>query len=71
MEHYSTLDDGPIYRFNWIFPSQTVSRSGIGFGDKLGEAVLGKSYAHLDESEIDARLLCELRDHPLLLIPAA
>jgi serine protein kinase len=70
LEVYSTLDQGAMYRFNWIFPSQTISRSGIGFGDKKGEgAPAGKSYAHLDEDQIDARLICELRDHPLLLIP--
>ncbi len=29
----------------------------------------GDSYAHLDDDEIDARLVIELRDHPLFLIP--
>ena len=28
MEHYSTLDEGALYRFNWIFPTQEMSRSG-------------------------------------------
>ncbi len=73
MEHYSSLDEGAIYRFNWIFPTQAVSRgSGIGFGGrKSAEAAIGplKSYAHLEDEEVDARLICELRDHPLLLIP--
>lgn len=71
MEHYSTLDEGPIYRFNWIFPSLTISRGGIGFGGKSigGPSPAGKSYAHLEEAQIDSRLICELRDHPLLLIP--
>jgi predicted Ser/Thr protein kinase len=73
LEHYSTLDEGAIYRFNWIFPTQAVSRgSGIGFGDKKAKASSSaplKSYAQLDDEDVDARLICELRDHPLLLVP--
>jgi serine protein kinase len=70
MENYSTLDEGALYRFSWVFPTQSVERSGIGFS-AAGEQVLGAgdSYAHLDESAVDSRLPCELRDHPLLLIP--
>ena len=29
----------------------------------------GASYAHLDDDQIDARLVIELRDHPLFLLP--
>ena len=32
MEHYSTLEDGALYKFNWIFPSQKLTKGGIGFG---------------------------------------
>ena len=32
LEHYSTLDEGALYRFNWIFPSQKLQKGGIGFG---------------------------------------
>src|SRR5262249_7473171 len=28
-----------------------------------------KSFAHLSDAQIDARLRCELRDHPLFLLP--
>src|SRR5574339_604646 len=34
LEHYSTLDEGALYRFSWIFPSQKMGRGGIGFGGK-------------------------------------
>lgn len=71
MEHYSNLEDGALYRFNWVFPTRGVERSGIGFG-KEGQRLAVKaddSYAHLDDTEIDARLPCEQRDHPFLLIP--
>jgi serine protein kinase len=32
LEHYSTLDEGALYRFSWIFPTQKHTRGGIGFG---------------------------------------
>jgi predicted Ser/Thr protein kinase len=68
LEHYSTLDEGALYRFNWVFPSQKLTKGGIGFGGAV-EGAPGGSYAYLDETMIDARLSDELRDHPALLIP--
>ena len=76
MEHYSTLDVGAVYRFNWVFPSQKLGR-GIGFGGgpgapaPSGEGGAYASFALLDDENIDARLCDELRDHPLLLVPTA
>lgn len=71
LENYSTLEEGALYRFSWIFPAQKHTRGGIGFG---GGATLPdgsvESYAYLPDDVIDARLGDELRDHPLLLIPA-
>lgn len=67
-EHYSTLDQGALFRFSWIFPSQKNTKSGIGFGGGPG-VELGASYAGLPDEAIDARLGDELRDHPILLIP--
>ena len=69
MEHYSTVPEGALYRFNWIFPSQRVVRSGIGFGGVRRPVDVRDSYAHLEDAAVDARLHCELRDHPFLLIP--
>jgi serine protein kinase len=73
LEHYSTLDGGAVYRFNWIFPTQKGGRGGgIGFGGVGGGPVdAAETFAFLPEEAIDARLGDELRDHPLLLIPAA
>jgi predicted Ser/Thr protein kinase len=70
LEHYSTLDDGALYRFSWIFPAQKSTRGGIGFG---GHPTLESmdSFAYLSDDQIDARLGDELRDHPLLLVPLA
>lgn len=70
LEHYSTLDEGAIYRFNWVFPSQRVSKKRLGFGSSSAREAL-QSYAHLEDDDVDARLPGDLRDHPLLLIPLA
>ncbi|MGE0545472.1 MAG: serine protein kinase PrkA [Kofleriaceae bacterium] len=71
LEHYSTLDEGALYRFSWIFPAQKHTRGGIGFGGVAGAGGEGsvESFAYLPDDVIDARLGDELRDHPLLLIP--
>lgn len=65
-EVYSTTDEGALYRFNWIFPSQGVQRGSLGFGG-TSSAKTG-SYAHLEGTSVDARIPCELKDHPLLLL---
>jgi serine protein kinase len=68
LEHYSTLEEGALYRFSWIFPAQKSTRGGIGFG---GHPTIDQleSFAYLSDDQIDARLGDELRDHPLLLVP--
>lgn len=73
LEHYSTLDAGAIYRFNWIFPAEKLKRSGIGFGrhEETGAADELHSYAHLEGDQIEARLTSPLKDHPLLLLPSS
>ena len=72
LEHYSTLEEGALYRFNWIFPSQKLQKGGMGFsGLGYDEQSRGQdSFAYLDDDLIDAKLVDELRDNPLLLVPA-
>lgn len=65
-EVYSHRPEGALYRFNWIFPSSSVQRGGLGFGG--GSSQRAGSFAHLEASAIEARLPCELKDHPLLLL---
>jgi Putative Ser protein kinase len=69
MEHYSHLDVGALYRFNWVFPIQHVSKGGIGFGGGRDGVADAETYAYLDEDLIEAKISDELRDHPLLLLP--
>jgi predicted Ser/Thr protein kinase len=75
MEHYSTLDEGALYRFNWIFPSQKLTKSGIGFGGGSGSYEQSggapETYAYLEDEFIEAKIADEMRDHPLLLVPRA
>jgi serine protein kinase len=65
-EVYSHTDDGALYRFNWIFPSGQASKGKLGFGG-ASSAVSG-SYAFLEGAAVEARLPCEFKDHPLLLL---
>src|SRR5882724_1483837 len=71
MEHYSTLPEGALYRFNWIFPSQKLTRGGIGFGGGGNFEGGGSSdtFAYLEDDLIEAKIVDEMRDHPLLLLP--
>jgi predicted Ser/Thr protein kinase len=69
LEHYSALDEGALYRFHWVFPSQKTIRGSLGFGHGKGSSKDAESYAHLSDEEVDVKLLVEVRDHPLFLIP--
>lgn len=65
-EVYSQTADGALYRFNWVFPTGSVQKGTLGFGG--GRSTHIGSYAHLDSAAIEARLPCELKDHPLFLL---
>jgi serine protein kinase len=69
LEHYSTLDEGALYRFHWVFPSQKTIRGNLGFANDRAKGQTSASYAHLSDEDIDAKLLVEVRDHPLFLVP--
>ncbi len=70
LERYSTLDEGALYRFHWVFPSRKTVRGAIGFGGEVKASAGDRaSFAHLADDQIDARLVIELRDHPLFLLP--
>ena len=69
LEHYSAQEDGALYRFHWVFPNQTKLKGSIGFTGRRGAHKDDDGYAHLADSQIDARLFMEVRDHPLFLLP--
>src|ERR671935_2052588 len=70
LEDYSRKEEGQLYRFNWIFPSEKLVKGSIGFGETgSGGARAVETYAHLEGEQVDARIQCELKDHPLFLLP--
>jgi predicted Ser/Thr protein kinase len=69
MEHYSRLPVGALYKFNWVFPSEKLVKGSIGFSDRMASHGELASYAHLDIEHIDVRLSCDMKDHPLFLVP--
>jgi serine protein kinase len=73
LQHYSTLDEGALYRFHWVFPSNKTIRGSLGFGQRGDAAPVdaASTYAHLEDDQVDAKLIVEVRDHPLFLIPLA
>ncbi len=70
LEHYSRLDEGALYRFNWVFPSEKIIKGSIGFGEEKTSGHL-TSFAHLDGEQLDARIACEMKCQPLWLLPRA
>lgn len=70
LEDYSTKDEGALYRFHWVFPKKAVLKGAIGFsGGRKSAPDSVSSYAHLTDEEIETKLVVEVRDHPLFLIP--
>lgn len=65
-EVYSETAEGALYRFNWVFPLKKAVKGSLGFSS--ASDIDTSSYAHLDGSDIEARIPCEHKDHPLLLL---
>src|ERR1700754_3602159 len=68
LEHYSSVPEGAVYRFSWVFPGGFDDKS-IGFGRGQRQRSGTESYAHLEHDKINSKLTSELREHPLLLLP--
>jgi len=68
MERYSLTSDGAVYTYNWVFPLEKSTKSGLGLGTSPHKESPG-SFANLSDEEVSARIPCDLKDHPLLLIP--
>jgi serine protein kinase len=73
MERYSRENHaGATYSFNWIFPVDRVTKGGIGINTPAYSSAKRdsqQSFAKLPDDEIAARIPCDMRDHPLLMIP--
>ncbi|MBL4818267.1 MAG: serine protein kinase PrkA [Deltaproteobacteria bacterium] len=66
-EYYSHQPEGVLYRFNWVFPPKKTLQGSIGFSEETGSNV--QSYAYLEGDQIESRINCEYKDHPVLLLP--
>ena len=67
LEFYSTLNEGTVFCFNWIFTERAESK-GMGFGasrDDLPKETL----AFIEEALISCKLPSELREAPVFLVP--
>lgn len=63
-ESYSQSEEGMLYRINWVFPAK--KSHGLGFSE--AQETAPSSYALLEHDKIAAKIACELKDHPLLLL---
>lgn len=68
-EYFSHQDQGVLYRFNWVFPPKKMIQGGIGFSSENTGGETAKTYAYLDSEKIESKIVCEYKDHPLLLLP--
>ncbi|MBI4819736.1 MAG: serine protein kinase PrkA [Deltaproteobacteria bacterium] len=68
MEHYSRTNEGALYSYAWVFPSEKLTKGSLGFGGTSASRA-SDGFAHIDPELIDARLPCELRDHPIFFMP--
>jgi predicted Ser/Thr protein kinase len=68
LEYYSTLPEGALFRFNWIFSDRAEGRSSMGFGAGR-EDLPRETLAFLDETLISCQLPSELREPPIFLVP--
>ena len=72
LSEYSRTREGALYSFSWIFPIDKVTRGSLGIRTGEQERRPGSltTYAYLPDEEIACIIPSELRDHPVLLIPA-
>ncbi|NUN50652.1 MAG: hypothetical protein HUU15_17715 [Candidatus Brocadiae bacterium] len=72
LEEYSRTDEGAQYTVNWLFRERFEDEpqaGGMGFQHLKDLNRETGSYAHLPEEEIFSRVECQVRDHPLSLVP--
>ncbi len=77
MQKYSETDDGAVYRFSWVFPTEKIAHTrmkgetspiGLGARDEMRED-RWDTFAFLDESDLACKIHSEFKDNPIFLIP--
>jgi predicted Ser/Thr protein kinase len=71
LEKYSHEKEGAIYSFNWVFPQERAVRGTMGMGNSAPTRDPHASYARLPDEEVMARIPCDMKDHPLLIVPTS
>jgi serine protein kinase len=72
LEKYSHEKNGAVYSFNWVFPQERAVRGTMGMGSSSANPRdPHASFARLPDEEVMARIPCDLKDHPLLILPPA
>jgi len=69
LERFSQLPQGASYTFNWAFPIERLTRGSIGLSSIYPSGKEPTDYSALKDDEVAARIPCELKDHPILLLP--
>lgn len=70
LEIFSRTPKGTLLSFSWIFTDREGKLERIGFETDADNDISNlESYAFLDGKDVSARITCELRDAPILLIP--
>lgn len=70
LEVYSRAPEGALYKINWVFPNEKLTKGSIGFGgERTGPHGELATFAHLESEDVDALISCEMKDHPLFLVP--
>lgn len=65
-EYYSTQDEGALYHFSWVFPKKESMSGPLGFNKTAHDKL--HSFATLMNDAVDAKIVSDQRDHPLLLL---
>jgi predicted Ser/Thr protein kinase len=71
MERYSHEDNGAVYSYTWVFPLERELKGSLGLHQETysGKEDRLDTFARMPDEAVAARIPCEVRDHPLLLIP--
>jgi len=68
MEEYSHLPEGAAYTFNWLFSDSAEKETGLGF-TKTNKKYQEDSFARVSPEDITFKLVCDLKDNPIFIIP--
>ena len=69
LEAYCQESPGAMYSFNWIFPLERYTKGSMGMNTYTAAPESVTSFAKIPDEETAARIPCDMKDHPLLVIP--